>query len=158
MNKLFRLGRGPCIVSDRDSITCLDCRTSPIFCIIGIGSDWVQINWPKILPPNLNNNWMTAARVVIGRSRYVIGWTTPRLVGIRIQDLDRTIIMVGLWYYSVVILALNPRKSGQIANKGFMIYYGRYRSQVAILKSSKQNSCSNLLNWRIVIRQGYIMW
>ena len=28
---------------------------------------------------------------------------------------------------SVVILALNLRKSGQIANKGFMIYYGTYR-------------------------------
>ena len=47
-----------------------------------------------------------------------------------------------LW--SVVILALNPWKSGQIANKGFMIYYGRYRSQLAILKSSKQNSLLNL--------------
>ena len=47
---------------------------------------------------------------------------------------------------SVVILAINPRKSGQIANKGFIIYYGRYRSQLAILKSPKQNSCSNLLN------------
>ena len=40
---------------------------------------------------------------------------------------------------SVVILALNPRKSGQIA-KGFMIYYGTYRSKLAILKSPKQNS------------------
>ena len=47
---------------------------------------------------------------------------------------------------SVVILALNPRKSGQIANKGFLIYYGRYRSQLAILRSPKQNSCSNWLN------------
>ena len=46
----------------------------------------------------------------------------------------------------VVILALNPRKSGQIANKGFMIHYGRYRAQLAILKSPKQNPCSNLLN------------
>ena len=47
---------------------------------------------------------------------------------------------------SVVILALNPRKFGQIANKGFMIYYGKFRSQLKILKSPKQNSCSNLLN------------
>ena len=31
----------------------------------------------------------------------------------------------------MVILALNPRKSGQIANKGFMIYYDRYRSHAA---------------------------
>ena len=38
---------------------------------------------------------------------------------------------------SVVILVLNPRKSGQIF---FMIYYGRYRSKLAILKSPKQNS------------------
>ena len=53
-------------------------------------------------------------------------------------------------YSSVVILVLNPRKSGQIANKGFMIYYGRYRSQLAILKSPKQNSCSNLLNCQTV--------
>ena len=49
-------------------------------------------------------------------------------------------------FTSVVIRALNPRKSGQTANKGFMIYYGRYRSKVAILKSPKQNFCSNLLN------------
>ena len=49
---------------------------------------------------------------------------------------------------------LNPRKSGQIANKGLMIYYGRYRSQLAILKNPKQNSCSNLLNWRIVSQRG----
>ena len=39
---------------------------------------------------------------------------------------------------SVVIMALNSRKSGQITNKGFMIYYGSYRSQIAILKSPKQ--------------------
>ena len=64
--------------------------------------------------------------------------------------------MVILWafHFSVVILALNPPKSGQIANKGFMIYYGRYRSQLAILESPKQNSCSNLLNWRIVSPPG----
>ena len=43
---------------------------------------------------------------------------------------------------SVVILTLKPRKSGQIANKGFMIYYDRYKSQLALLKSPKQNSCS----------------
>ena len=41
--------------------------------------------------------------------------------------------------FSVVILALSPRKSEQIANKGCMIYCGRYRSQLAILKSPKQN-------------------
>ena len=41
--------------------------------------------------------------------------------------------------YSVVILALNSRKSGQIANKGFMIYYGRHMAQLALLKSLKQN-------------------
>ena len=39
-----------------------------------------------ILPPNLNNNWMT---VVISRSRHVTGRTTLRLVGGRIQHLDR---------------------------------------------------------------------
>ena len=39
-----------------------------------------------ILPPNLNNNWMTA---VISRSRHVTGQTTLRLVGGRIQHLDR---------------------------------------------------------------------
>ena len=50
------------------------------------------------------------------------------------------------WFYSVVILSLNPRKSRKIAHKGFMIYYGRYRSQLAILKNPKQNSCSNLLH------------
>ena len=47
---------------------------------------------------------------------------------------------------SVIILALNTQKSGQIANKGFMIYYCRYMSQLAVLKSLKQNSSSNLLN------------
>ena len=47
---------------------------------------------------------------------------------------------------SVIILALNTRKSGQIASKGFMIYYGRYRSQLAVMKSLKQNSSSNFLN------------
>ena len=40
----------------------------------------------RIPPPNLNNNWKTA---VIGRSRHVTGWTILRLVGGRIQDLDR---------------------------------------------------------------------
>ena len=55
---------------------------------------------------------------------------------------------------SVVILVLNPRKSGEIANKGFMIYYGRYSSQLVILKSPRQSSCSNLLNWRIVSPPG----
>ena len=40
----------------------------------------------RILPPNLNNNWMTA---VIGLSRHVTGWTTLRLVGGRIEDLDQ---------------------------------------------------------------------
>ena len=38
--------------------------------------------------------------------------------------------------HSVVILA---KKSRQIANKGLMFYYGRYRSQLTLLKSSKQN-------------------
>ena len=41
----------------------------------------------RILPPNLNNNWMTA---VIGRSRHVTGWATLRLVGGRIPDLHKT--------------------------------------------------------------------
>ena len=59
---------------------------------------------------------------------------------------------------SVVILALSPRKSRQIANKGFMIYYGRYRSQLAILKSPKENSCSNLLSWRKVSPPGVHKW
>ena len=62
--------------------------------------------------------------------------------------------MAAALIYSVVILALNPRKSGQIANKSFMIYYDRYRSHLAIFKSPKQNSCSNLLNWRIVSQPG----
>ena len=44
-------------------------------------------NWPKsrILHPKLNNNWIT---VVIGRFRHVTCWTTLRLFGGRIQDLD----------------------------------------------------------------------
>ena len=43
---------------------------------------------------------------------------------------------------SVVILALNSQKYGQIADKGLMIYYGRYRSQLTLMKNLKQNSCS----------------
>ena len=39
---------------------------------------------------------------------------------------DHTIIFLKEITNSVVILALNSRKSGQIANKGFMIYCGRY--------------------------------
>ena len=39
---------------------------------------------------------------------------------------------------SLVIMA---KKFGQIANKGFMIYYGGYRYQLTFLKSLKQNSC-----------------
>ena len=39
-----------------------------------------------ILPPNLNDNWMTA---VIGWSRHVTGWATPRLVGGGIQDFEQ---------------------------------------------------------------------
>ena len=42
--------------------------------------------------------------------------------------------------YSVVILA---KKSGQISNKGFMMYFGLYRSQLTFPKSPKQNSFSN---------------
>ena len=49
--------------------------------------------FPWGVPPDLNNNWKTA---VIGRSRHVTGWTTLRLVGGRIQDLDR-------WVYDKVI-------------------------------------------------------
>ena len=37
----------------------------------------------RILPPNLNNSWMTA---VIGRSRHVTEWTIFRLVGGGIRD------------------------------------------------------------------------
>ena len=40
----------------------------------------------RTLPPNLNNNWMTA---VIGLSRHVSCWTTLWMVGGRIQDLDQ---------------------------------------------------------------------
>ena len=47
-----------------------------------------------ILPPNLNNNWMT---VVIGRSRHVTGWTTHRLVGGRILDLVQTFCFFKTW-------------------------------------------------------------
>ena len=46
---------------------------------------------PSILPPNLNNNWMTA---VIGQSRHVTGWATLRLVGGGIPDLDRMLLTV----------------------------------------------------------------
>ena len=39
----------------------------------------IQVSYNNfILPPNLNNNWMTA---VIGWSRHVTGWTTLWLVG-----------------------------------------------------------------------------
>ena len=48
--------------------------------------DYIIVPKSRILPPNLNNNWMMA---VIGRSRHVTGWTTLRLVGGRIQDLDQ---------------------------------------------------------------------
>ena len=63
-----------------------------------------------ILPPNLNNNWMTA---VIGRSRHVTGRTTLRLVWGRIQDLDRhacyelviyTLMFVLFYNYDVLSL------------------------------------------------------
>ena len=54
-------------------------------------------------------------------------------------------IITCLLLISVVILALNSRKSGQIANKGFMMYYGRYRSKLEIMKSPKQNFCLNLV-------------
>ena len=43
---------------------------------------------PSILPPNLNNNWMTAV------SRHVTGWATLRLVGGGIPDLDRMLLTV----------------------------------------------------------------
>ena len=60
--------------------------------------------WPKsrILPPNLNNNWMT---VMIVRSRHVTGWTTLRLVGGRTQDLDPIrcypLSFVGEWWICI---------------------------------------------------------
>ena len=54
--------------------------------------------------------------------------------------LSGSTVLFFLLHTSVVILAPNPRKSGQIANKGFMIFYGRYRSQLAILKSHKQKT------------------
>ena len=44
---------------------------------------------------------------------------------------------------SVVILA---KISGQIANKGFKTYYGKYRPQLTFPTSPKQNSCSNSRN------------
>ena len=52
--------------------------------------------------------------------------------------------------YSVVILALKPRKSGKIANKCFMIYYGRYRSQLVMAyfcykQTNFRNVCSNII-------------
>ena len=66
------------------------------------------------------------------------------LISIHLKLAKRFIILK--IHVSVVILETNLRKSGQIANKSFIIYYGTYRSQLAILKSPKQNSCSNLLN------------
>ena len=44
---------------------------------------------------------------------------------------------------SVVILA---KKSAQNANKGCMMYYGRYSSQLTFPKSPKQSSSSNSRN------------
>ena len=43
--------------------------------------------------------------------------------------------MLRFFHYSVVILA---KKSGQIANKGSMMYYGRCRSQLTFPKNPKQ--------------------
>ena len=55
--------------------------------------------------------------------------------------------------YSVVILALNPRKSGQIANKWFIFYYGRYKPQLE-LPSKPLFKLVKLTN----VHQEYITW
>ena len=40
--------------------------------------------------------------------------------------IKHAVIIFSNSFRSPVILALHPRKSGQIANKGFLIYYGTY--------------------------------
>ena len=66
-----------------------------------------------------------------------------RNIGILHLTFTCALIMV-IICFSVVILVVNPWISGQSANKGFMIYYGGYRSQLSIQKSPKQNSCTIL--------------
>ena len=57
----------------------------------------------------------------------------------------------------IISVALNSRKSGHIANIGFMIYYGSYRSQLAILKSPKQKkkNLNKTTSYTHLLKQNY---
>ena len=68
-----------------------------------------------ILPPNLNNNWMTE---MIGWSLHVTGWTTLRLFGDRVRDLDRSFCPVAAQNYWIRI----PAGSDRYLSLGFRIY------------------------------------
>ena len=76
--------------------------------------------WPKsrILPPNLNNNWMTA---VIGWSRHLTGWTTLQLVGGRTQDLDLIFYVAKMTFYFAKMIFYVVKRTFHLTRLNFSV-------------------------------------